>query len=171
MNMAKTQKTCAAQFSLMREIQAYEEAEFYTTKVTRAKEELGKVTPFSTLQCFQGPWMPEIKFQKPSFNYANSEGTCAYFPSFPSFHDIQFMMEPFNYDTKTNAPHFKFYVIFDCKITTKMQLEKIKLENTKAPTKEAQVQSDFNQLAQILVGNAEKAMNTRNTDIQKANSD
>ena len=167
----KTPKTCVAQFCIMRDPQAYEDTEFYKTTVTRAKEELKKVTPFSTLQSFQGPWMPEIKFQKPAFKYANTDITCAYFDTYPSMADIQFMMEPFEFGTAEKVPHYKFYIIFDCDISTKIQLQPIKLENTELPTKDAQTNSDFNEPTNTLIENAEKAISTMNVDVQRATSD
>ena len=167
----KTPKTCLAQFCIMRSTQAYENKEFYTTAVNRAKEELKKVTPFSTLQQFKGPWMPEIKFTKPSFKYANTDTTCAYFHTYPSYHDIQFMMEPFDFGKENTAPHYKFYIILECEITTKIQLQKIKLENTEQPFKHAQSDSDFNDVIRNLINNADKALSLLNSDVQRANSE
>ena len=170
MNPTKTPKTCVVQFCIMHDPQAYQGMEFYKTTITKAKEELMKVTPFSTLRRLQGPWMPEIKFLKPSFKYANTDSTC-YFQSYPSTFDIQFMMEPYTFGTEENAPQYKFFVIFDCDVSTKVQLQRIKLENTESPTKDAQTKTEEDTAERNLRENADRAMALMNSDIQKASSD
>ena len=168
---AKTPKTCVAQFCKMRDPQAYEDMEFYKTTITRAREELLKMTPFSSLQSLRGTWVPEKKFVKPSYKYANSESTCAYFHTYPSEHDIQFMMEPFLFGTTQNEQHYKFFVIFDCELSTKIQLQRIKLENTELPTIDAHTDGPFTAMARYLLDNADKDINIMSTDIQKAKCD
>ena len=167
----KTPKTCVVQFCIMQDPQAYESMEFYKTTITKAKEELMKVTPFSALKRLQGPWLPEVKFVKPSFKYANTDSTCAYFATYPSKADIQFMMEPYIFGTEENAPHYKFFIIFDCDVSTKVQLQRIKEENTEPRTREACTETENNTAEQNLLDNANKAMNMMNSDIQKASSD
>ena len=64
-------------------------------------------------------------------------------------HDMQLMPEPFNFCADKIVSLLKWFVILDCVVRTKVRLERIKLENTEIPIKDAQSDRDSSNIAII----------------------
>ena len=164
-------ETCLAQFSVFRKPLAYKQLDFYQAAVTQARTELLKVPPFSQFLAFQGPWMPEMEFAKPSFKIPNSKDTCVYIKSYPNKNELQLLTHSFDFGNEKTEPHQKLYIIFEMGLKSKFQLQKIKTQDQENKIAHTEVDSDFNSATQTLLENAENVMQTMDENVTQANTD
>ena len=171
MDPKRVPKTCVAQFSVLRKPLAYKQLDFYQTAVTQARTELLKVPPFSNFLAFQGPWMPEMDFVKPSFKIPNSKDTCVYIKSYPNKNELQLLTHSFDFGNKKSEPHQRLYIIFEMRVKSKFQLQKIKTESQDSKIVHTKVHSDYNLASGTLLENAENVIQTMDEDVTQANTD
>ena len=171
MDPKRIPKTCITQFSVHRKPLGYKHLDFYETAVDQAKIELLKTPPFSNLVAFQGPWMPQIEFIKPSFKIPNSKDTCVYIKSYPNLNELHLLQQSFDFGNGKVESYQKLYIILEVSIKTKFRLQKIKTEGPDDTVAHAAVDSDFNLASRTLLDNAEKVIHTMNENVTQANED